>query len=427
MPHWSIVHTPEPLIKLTQAHVEFLTQYADLWAVVAKPAQAHPAALASRSPPPREASPTGASASGQWYGGEQARGDGVGPRLRGEWPRRRRNDRVGGEGPPGEAHLVDVMGHGLVPHVVLELLLARPQPIAIVFLGLVVSSELLVRPVGDSFVLVQGRRHRVHDVLVRHTLPPHRGARGVQGHGLLHALQVEAGFRDRVRGLRDLRVGLLDLALQASPHLLVLVNPVMHRALRARPCRVCNVFAAHCQLVVLVAERIGGGLVVAPRLLELRNPVVPERLVVGASGKGVWVLHGRRPAGHAGAVDRGAHRVLLDGLEAGLRGAEALLVDGEGLRLLVDIALYLRQLRLEPPQGALGVLRGVPQLLLRLEQCPPLVLERLLHDVEHVLPLRALLALLYAPQAEVQGSLQRTVRGLDLDQRLARLLDGVLQ
>mmetsp|Transcript_45646 Transcript_45646/g.145698 ORF Transcript_45646/g.145698 Transcript_45646/m.145698 type:complete len:522 (+) Transcript_45646:248-1813(+) len=333
--------------------------------------------------------------------------------------------------PPGlvrQALGVDAEGRGLVPEVVNEPLPGLLEVLQLGLLGLLVLRQLLARLQRHRLVVLDPRGDGVRDVLRVHA----PGAPGRAGAGELHRLvqgsDLEARVRDGAHDVLDLPFGLLDLVLQALPHLLVLGDPQLHRALRPGSGVLGGLAALLDELVVLLAEAPRGLLLLLRHAVQVRRPPLADELALPALAQGLVLLGlpppgaGGAEAGRAGALAPQEHGVVAAGGRA-----EAHLVEAHGLRLVVDVAPELLQLRLELRDGGAGPPGGVRQPPLCLGDGGPLLLQGVLHDVTHQLALGPRVALLTVPAAELHRPLLGGQGRLHAAQRLPRELHRALQ
>mmetsp|Transcript_1726 Transcript_1726/g.4918 ORF Transcript_1726/g.4918 Transcript_1726/m.4918 type:complete len:343 (+) Transcript_1726:594-1622(+) len=199
-------------------------------------------------------------------------------------------------------------------------------------------------------------------------------------------------------------LGLPQLELQAPPHGLVLLDPLLHPLLRLllgvagrliaaarKPCRLL----AQCLRRLLACERRpvqALGFLLAVHLVPARlrkSYLVPRR--AAAAGR-AW----RR------TVRARRRRLLHDGMHAPLCGPEAHLVDAQGLHLVLDVLPHVMKRLFEGVEHSLRLLHGVAESALSLHERRLLLLQGHLDVVADLLAQRPLLALLQPPGAQLQ-------------------------
>mmetsp|Transcript_114855 Transcript_114855/g.335941 ORF Transcript_114855/g.335941 Transcript_114855/m.335941 type:complete len:432 (-) Transcript_114855:62-1357(-) len=335
------------------------------------------------------------------------------------------SDRAAGPGCTSmhEAPAVDLLRGGLVLEVLHQLPPAPVQVLQVALLRVVLLGEVVVRLQQRAVVLVELGAHGVRDVL--------RGCAALapvvadvgHGHGLLQGVEMEAGLGHGAVGVVDVRVGLLDLLLQAHPGHLGLRDALLRRAVRPHLGLLGPRGAAVDELRVLVPERRGRvlarrGAAVQGGGLELAQLLVLAALQLRSA---VRASHPRdRARRWTGSTQR--HRK-----EAGLRSGKAHLVDAQGVHLVLQVVAHVPELPPQVRDGGLGALGGVAQLPLDGDQRAPLLLQRDLCGITHLLARWPPRALLQAPEAELQWRILGPGGALQVREGLAGELDRILQ
>mmetsp|Transcript_15399 Transcript_15399/g.36304 ORF Transcript_15399/g.36304 Transcript_15399/m.36304 type:complete len:230 (-) Transcript_15399:621-1310(-) len=180
-----------------------------------------------------------------------------------------------------EAVEVDVKSSCLIAEIFLQLLLLLLQLLQNRLLVLMVLPQILVAPEERHLVLLNRGCHGVVDVLFGSPLLAPRGTGRGQLHGLLQGADLRLCVLDGALGHVDLVAGLPELLLQAPPHLLIFVDPVLHGLVRLGRCLLRGARQALHQLAGLLPQLLGGLLPMHRRLVQTQCLLLPQHLVAG--------------------------------------------------------------------------------------------------------------------------------------------------
>mmetsp|Transcript_13192 Transcript_13192/g.36223 ORF Transcript_13192/g.36223 Transcript_13192/m.36223 type:complete len:243 (-) Transcript_13192:471-1199(-) len=225
--------------------------------------------------------------------------------------------------------------------------------------GLLVEHELPARLDGRCLVVAEPRRHRVTDALGVHPAMPPGATYVCEVHRLLQGCDLKPSLGNRVHGVIDLRLCLLELGIQPTPHFFVLLEPYLNSLLQTGSSILNRSGARGHEPVLFVADGVRSFLLLLSGTHEVRHPPFTHQLVVPAITD-YWVVVRPPPLGVLYvSPSRGlALGVVENRAEAGVRCSEAHLVDANRLDLVVDVLPHLLHLRLKigyqsprPPDG----------------------------------------------------------------------------